>query len=117
MKRDAMTQRARLVSAAAACLVLSQWAVPAAAQVLPVLHTAITAVSGASIKVANAGGWVTSTCASVMHTVNLTRPPSNGTMKVIDEDTTIPATTQRADAGSQCTGRPLKDKLILYQSR
>jgi len=97
-------------------LVLIQCLAPLQAQVLPVLKITKSAGSGVETTIARASGWDKATCASRLHSVNITRPPAHGTVSVVDEVTTIPASTQRSGSTGQCAGKPLKDKKILYKS-
>ena len=106
----------RLRAAASGWLVASAYLTPVQAQVLPVLKITKSAVSGAEILVAQASGWNNITCATIAHTVNVTRQPSHGTISVVDEDTTIPASTQRSGSTGPCAGKPLRDKKISYTS-
>ncbi len=107
----------RIVGAAAGgSFVLIQCLTLAHAQVLPVLQLTKSAMSGVETPIAQASGWDAVTCATRQHTVNITRPPAHGMISVVDEVTTIPASTPRFGSTGKCAGKPLTDKKILYRS-
>lgn len=115
-KRGAEMISRRIIVAAGGSLVFLQCLTLAQAQVQPLLQLTRSAVSGVETPISQASGWDNATCASLLHTVNITRQPAHGAVSVVDEVTTIPASTPRSGPTGKCAGQQLTDKKILYRS-
>lgn len=72
--------------------------------------------SGASTRLAYERAWDRS-CAAVAAQVSITKQPEHGTVSVVREASTIPASTPRSGSTGPCAGRSVVGNEIVYRSQ
>jgi hypothetical protein len=79
------------------------------------LNLSRTAKSGVNSPLAYAGRWDRN-CNGLPTTVTITKKPASGVVSVIDADEVIPMSTPASGDTSNCAGKTVKSKRIMYLS-